>query len=54
MCEEDRMQMSGAATDDLLEEMRAINSDPDLKQYHLTDARFKALSLHRKIHRTKF
>ena len=51
MCEEDRMQPSGAAEGDLLEEMRAINSDPDLLQYNLTDARFKALTLHRKIHR---
>ena len=34
--------------------MKAVNSDPDLKQYHQTNARFKALTLHRKIHQSKF
>ena len=45
---------SGKAKGTMLEEMQALNSDPDLKQYHITNARLQALTLHRKIHRTKF
>jgi len=38
----------------MLEEMKALNSDPEVKQFHISDARLKALNLHRKIHRSKF
>ena len=54
MCEEDRIEPSARAQGEMLEEMKALNSDPEIKQFHLSDARLKALTLHRKIHRSNF
>ena len=42
MCEEDRIEPSARAQGEMLEEIKALNSDPEIKQFHLSDARLKS------------